>query len=157
MEQTLEVQRRVLGPEGPGTLTSMFFLVQWLMKSPDASDRDRARAVDFGRQVAERGQKNQHHWKWLAVAEYRNGHWDAAVQAAEKCIEVRGDGGWAFQFIVLALAHARRGEMDQAREWYAKARPAIDGGKGLSDTPRWLVDEAVSLLGVAPPQNEAKK
>ena len=40
--------------------------------------------------------------------------------------------------------------MEKARDWYEKARPAVDEGK-TADTPRWLIDEAKARLGAAPP------
>ena len=157
LEQLLEIRRRVLGPGHPDTRRSRFNLVVLILNTLDRPTADRTRALELTREWRGLHPDDQHSWKWLGVAEYCNGNWDAAIQATERCIKVRRDNGWAFQWIVLAVSHARRGEMDQAREWYAKARPAINAGKGgLIDTPRWLVDEAVSLLGVAPTQGEAK-
>jgi serine/threonine protein kinase/tetratricopeptide (TPR) repeat protein len=153
LEKVVEVNRRTRDPEHPSTLFSMDILAGVLLASRDAPDR--LRALELTRHTVESIPSEQIHWKWLSAAEYRNGHWEAAIRAAEKCIELRKKG-WAFHWVVLALAHARRGEMDRARAWYDKARPAIEGGKGLYDTPRWLIAEAVSLLGGEPPQGEAK-
>jgi serine/threonine protein kinase/tetratricopeptide (TPR) repeat protein len=149
-EQTLEIQRRILGVKHPQTVSSMSSLAELLLTPSDAPEQDQMRALELARESTAAVPGQQLYWKWLSVAEYRNGHWDAAIQASEKCIELRGGNGWAFQFLVLALAHAQRGEMEKARDWYEKARPAIDEGK-TADTPRWLVDEAKARLGAAPP------
>ncbi|WP_165253387.1 serine/threonine-protein kinase [Paludisphaera soli] len=127
--------------------------VERRVKDPDASRRDPAGAVEVARRACELNPEGDLNWKWLAVAEYCLGDWDAAIRAAEKCIAVRGDGGWTFQFLVLAAAHARRGESQRAREWYEKARPGVAAGH-LADTPRWLVGEASSLLEPEAPPTE---
>jgi tetratricopeptide (TPR) repeat protein len=108
--------------------------------------RKPGRDLERVRRAVELDPKEQYHWRWLAVAEYATGHWDAAIRAAEKCIELRGDEGWSFLWLTLALAHERRGDAERARAWYAKARPAIEQGR-LVDTPRWMVDEASRLFG----------
>jgi tetratricopeptide (TPR) repeat protein len=125
---------------------------EWLLSAPG---RDPERALALTRRVVELDPKDQLGWKWLGVAEYRSGHWAAAIEAAEKCIALRGDGGWAFQFLVIALSHARLGNTDRAREWYAKAGRPL-GNEEMADTPRWLILEAASLLGAERPRDEAK-
>ena len=119
------------------------------VESPGGRLRAPERDLKRARRATVLDPKDQLNWKWLGVAEYATGHWDAAVQAAEKCIEVRGDGGWSCLWLTLALAHDRRGDSDKAREWYAKARPAREEGQEghWADTPRWMVEEATHLFG----------
>jgi len=155
-ERTLEIEGRILGPVHSHTTLSRNSLVQLLLASPDASDHDRAQALELARRGTELNPGNPLCWQWLGVAEYRDGHGDAAIQATERCIKAVGDGGRVVPFLVLALAHARRGEMHQARDWYAKARPALDHGK-KAGIPRWLIDEATARLGVTPLPGEVKK
>jgi tetratricopeptide (TPR) repeat protein len=144
-EEVLEPQQRLLGRGHHETLSTMNGLVQVLLASLEFSGCVRARALELARQGAGLDPKSQLLRVWLGVAEYRDGHWEAAIQVAERCMEAPGDDHKALPWLVLALAHAHRGEMDQARVWYAKARPAIDTGK-TAETPRWLIDEAKSLL-----------
>jgi serine/threonine-protein kinase len=154
IERTLESQLRVLGPNQIDTWDSMMNLAQWLLEPRDASDNDRARALELVRQGAEL-EGTAGWWQWLGAAECRNGHWDAAIRAAERSIKLKDDEGDAFDFLVLAVAHARQGGMDQAREWYTKARPEMEKTK-TRDTPRWLRDEAAALLGAAQPEDKPK-
>jgi serine/threonine protein kinase/tetratricopeptide (TPR) repeat protein len=154
IERTLESQLRVLGPNRVETWDSMMNLAQWLLEPRDAPENDRARALELARQGAGL-EGTAGWWQWLGAAECRNGHWDAAIQAANRSIELKDEEGDAFDFLVLCVAHARRGEMDQAREWYTKARPEMEKEK-TSHTPRWLSDEAAALLGVKPSKVEAK-
>jgi tetratricopeptide (TPR) repeat protein len=146
-EPALDTEQRVLPANHPQTLESMNGLVRMLLASPDASNHDRARALELARRAAGLHPGNRRCWNWLSVAEYRNGHWDAAIQSAAKSIELRGDDSPDFPLLVLALGHAQRGEMDQARQWYAEARPALEPGK-TGDALRWLIDEARARLDV---------
>ena len=118
-KQALEAQRRVFGPEHPVTLSSVLGLLQVTCGKNIISNDDSLRAVEMGRWLVKQEANNGGFWKWLAVAEYRACNWDRAIQATQKCNELRGDQGYVFQFLILALAHARRGEMDRARAWYS--------------------------------------
>ncbi|QEH38911.1 Serine/threonine-protein kinase PknB [Aquisphaera giovannonii] len=115
----------------------------------DASRREPAEAVHLARRACEVNPGQELGWKWLGLAEYAAGNWDAAIRAEEKNIAIRAGDGWAFLYLVLASAHWRRGDPEKAREWYAKAASRIAAGGSLADTPPWLVDEASSLLGEA--------
>jgi tetratricopeptide (TPR) repeat protein len=151
-EEAMEVRRRVLGPKHNNTYISRFKVVLNLLQAPERTAADRARALELTKEWTELEPDDQYAWKWRGLAEYCNGDWDAAIRSEERCVKLRGDRGWAFQHVVFALAYAQKGEMDRARAWYEKARPAIDKGTTLappSDTPRWLVDEATARLGAA--------
>ena len=143
--ETLKIRRRIL-VEHPGW-SSMVGLVISTLSAPDPSNDDRIRALELARKMTELAPENQMSWKSLGGAEYANGHWDAAIRATEKWLAVRGDGGWYFSWILLALSHARRGEMDEAHIWYDKARRRAQRGEGLADTPPWIIDEATRLFG----------
>jgi tetratricopeptide (TPR) repeat protein len=148
LKQALEVERRVLGLDHPDTVLAMERLVQITSEKTTASDDDRSRALEMARQAVKHAPKRHLSWKWLAWAECLAGNWDAAIQAAEKCIQLKGDQGWAHQWLVLAVAHARRGEMKQARAWYAKAARERNT-EPWSDPMHKLFAEAEVLLGLA--------
>jgi hypothetical protein len=57
---------------------------------------------------------------------------------------------------MLALIHARRGELEQARTWYEKARNRKDPVDFNRPDLRPLREEAKALLGAARPL-QAKK
>jgi serine/threonine protein kinase len=69
----------------------------------------------------------------LGVAQYRAGHWQAAVDALTKAIRKRQDGGSSTDFLFLAMASWQRGDRDRAYQYYHQAldaspetRPSID-------------------------------
>jgi tetratricopeptide (TPR) repeat protein len=90
------------------------------------------------------------------VAAYCNGDWDAAIEAEERCNKLRGGSGYHFQSLVLAMAHARRGDRAEAQRWYAplEATYLLNNPPDWIDTPRWLIAEAKTLLGAGPPRSD---
>jgi tetratricopeptide (TPR) repeat protein len=156
-EQTLEIQRRVLGPDHPGLWFTISQVVVLMLGGHALSDEDRSRGLELARKLAELRPDDQLSWKWLGVAEYANGHWDAAIAAANRWIALRKDQeGHLFLHLVLAMAHARRGDRAEAQRGYDKVQMVIllNGARGWNDAPRWLIDEAKTLLGEIPSKGD---
>jgi serine/threonine protein kinase len=148
-ERDLEIVRRTLAPGNPVRLNTMSCLAELLLKYP--LEADHIRAAELAREVAAAKPGDQLAWKWLGAAEYLCGNWNAAAKAEEKCIEVRGDSGWAFQHVIIALSLSHLGKEDLAREYFEKVRNALaSGGDAFIDTPSCIVDEARAILGIAP-------
>ena len=64
-------------------------------------------------------------WNTLGVAQYRAGQWQAAIESLEKAVALR-EGGDAFNWYFLAMAHWQLGNKDEARKWYDKAVEWMD-------------------------------
>jgi hypothetical protein len=62
---------------------------------------------------------------------------------------MRGAPGYAYDWVLLAAAHARRGEIEEARAWFAKLPSRFELGE-MADTPRDLYEEVTVLLGTKP-------
>jgi tetratricopeptide (TPR) repeat protein len=88
---------------------------------------------------------------WMML--YRLGRCDESEAEIRKFMRRHPDQLEGWDRIILALVHARRGEMDEAREWYEKARPEVESGEHGQPIPSWLVDEA---FGRRRPQGEAR-
>jgi serine/threonine-protein kinase len=87
----------------------------------------------------------------LALAEYRCGRWDASISAAEQSMALR-QGGNASDWFILAMAHARKGEKDEAIRWFDKA-VASTKEKAPDDAElRQFWTEAAKLLGRPGPE-----
>jgi hypothetical protein len=54
------------------------------------------------------------------MAHYRAGAWDKAIATLDWGGEIR-DGDDGFNQLILAMAHARRGDLREARTWFNKA------------------------------------
>jgi non-specific serine/threonine protein kinase/serine/threonine-protein kinase len=92
-------------------------------------------------------------WTCLAVVFYRVGRLDDAMRAIQSSMaRPHWKGGDDFDWLVLALIHARRGEMDQARTWYDKARNRKDPVDFNRDDLKPLRDEAEALIGPKSPK-----
>jgi WD40 repeat protein/tetratricopeptide (TPR) repeat protein len=122
------------------------YWIAWLLgTTPDLRLRDPGRAVELaGRAVALAPTKGPH-WLALALANYRQGNWQAALDAVEKATCMRG-GGDSTDHFLLAMVHWRLGHRDQAPDWFAK------GTQGMlehqhDDWARFRA-EAASLLGL---------
>ena len=90
-------------------------------------------------------------WTVVGVVYYRTGQIDKAMRIIQTSMaRPRRKGGDDFDWLVLALIHARRGETDEVRIWYDKARNRKDPVGFERDELRPLREEAAALLGVRP-------
>jgi tetratricopeptide (TPR) repeat protein len=75
--------------------------------------------------AAEHNAKN-HPENWYALSElggayYRAGQFDKAIQTTQAAAKLNSDGGNAYDWFFLALAHHQKGHTDEARAWLDKA------------------------------------
>ncbi len=93
----------------------------WLLATcPDAELRDPPEALRLARCAVEVEPQQGNFWNTLGVACYRAGELDDAKKALEKSLELRNAGD-SFDWFFLALVDVKRGNVNQAREWYDKA------------------------------------
>ena len=126
----------------------------FLSQPPYAQLHDPEWVLDVARRAVELGPEDQGSWQWLGLAEYRNGHWDAAIAATERCIELRGGPPEEFHALILALAHGQKGDLERARSWYDRAVERIERSRkeeGYRTEPivKSFLDEAEALLGLS--------
>src|SRR5262249_34876176 len=82
----------------------------------------------------------------LALAEYRLGHWVGSLAAIERSMALT-NGGNAYAWFILALAHWQKGDKDEAGNWFDKA---VDWTKRYATRDADLLQlwtEAADLLG----------
>jgi tetratricopeptide (TPR) repeat protein len=60
------------------------------------------------------------YWNTLGLAFYRTGDATSAITALERSVALT-NGGTAFDYVLLALAHAQLGQQEQALSWSAQA------------------------------------
>jgi hypothetical protein len=70
------------------------------------------------------------------------------VAALDESVRLR-KGGDAFDWLYLALAHAKLGRPDEARRWYDRAARWMDTAPPRDAALRLLRAEAAGLLGLA--------
>ena len=102
--------------------------IAWLVAlSSGLSPRDYEEALRHARKVVERSPDDASAMNTLALAEYRAGHWAESIAAARRSDELFKEGHPMNGFI-LALAHGRKGEKDEARRWFDKAVEGTSAG-----------------------------
>jgi tetratricopeptide (TPR) repeat protein len=89
-------------------------------------------------------------WNTLGVAKYRAGNWRDAIEALQKSMELR-DGGDAYDWFFLAMAHWQLGHKDKAHEWYDKAVEWMGKSAPKNEELIRFRTEAAELLGVDHP------
>jgi tetratricopeptide (TPR) repeat protein len=126
----------------------------WLLATcPNTELRDPPEALRLARRAVEVEPQQGNFWNTLGVAFYRAGELDHAKQALEKSLELRNAGD-SFDWFFLALVDAKRGKIDQAREWYDKAVAWYrDNRPNDQELYRFNV-EAAKAVGLAQPTYE---
>jgi serine/threonine protein kinase len=129
-------------------------LSEWYLAARETPYFEPARALSVARRVAEQAPDNQFSWKHLALAEYLNGHWDESIRAVGRWDEIVG-GSYYYGTLIVASAHARKGDLRAARAHYERALAQMGGKRSERDFEPIdvaLRAEAEALLGLEPSQ-----
>src|SRR5262249_26338098 len=118
-QEAEQVYSRLLesNPKSPAAHNDLAWL---LATCPEPTVRDPGRAVALAGRAVELVPSTGAYRTTLGVARYRAGDWEGAVAALEKSMELR-QGGDAYDWLFLAMAHRRLDDAGQARKWYDRA------------------------------------
>jgi len=126
--------------------------VAWLLlQAPDPSFRQPRRAAALARKATELAPKVPEPRVTLALALYRAGEYDRAIQVADRVLEAPGVGDARAGFVA-AMALAARGEHAAARARFESAARRMDEKGASGARCRRLREEAARAL-----ENEQKK
>jgi hypothetical protein len=93
----------------------------WLLAgAADPVVRDPDGAVALAAKTVEMHPECGTYWNTLGAARYRAGDFRAAIADLGRATAL-SNGGTAFDHVYLAMAHARLGNSEDARRWYARA------------------------------------
>jgi tetratricopeptide (TPR) repeat protein len=112
--------------------------------------RDYEEALLHARKCVELGPPENDEFNTLALAEYRVRHWNESIAAAKKSVAI-STGGSAGDWFLLAMAHAQKGEKEEARKWYDKAIVWTNEKDPKNAELRQLRKEAAQLLAIPGP------
>jgi eukaryotic-like serine/threonine-protein kinase len=87
---------------------------------PDSPKEDLTSALELAQQAIAKAPNVGAIRNTLGVVRYRLGDWKGAIEAIEESIRLR-QGGDAFDWLFLAMAHYRLGDRDAARRWFEKS------------------------------------
>ena len=120
-----------------------------LLNHPDPSSREPARALTLASHLVEKCTTSSVYWNTLGVAYFRTDDFETAVTALERAITL-GSGGTAFDYIFLAMAHARLGNREESRRYLVQA--IFQKGKDYPSHPELarFCDEAHAMIAVEP-------
>jgi serine/threonine protein kinase/tetratricopeptide (TPR) repeat protein len=109
--------------------------------------RDSGRAVALAKEAVELSPQAGICRYTLATALYRAADYQAAIVALGDSMQMRM-GGNSIDWFLLALAHGKLGEKDQARAWYDRAVSWMDTNQPNNEVLRHFRAEAAELLGL---------
>lgn len=130
-------------PDHPMALNRLGWL---LAVCQDESIRDSKRAVELSTQAAKE-LSWLHFWFTVVVAQFRDGNYQAAVEAAAKVDEIFDGKYYVRDKFFLAMAHFRLGNHDDARRIYQQAATWVDSRHLRHDIYLYR-DEAARTLGI---------
>ncbi len=117
----------------------------WLRANhPDPARRDPAYAVALTLRAVEECPDAAAYWNTLGVAHYRAGDAGSAVAALDRATAL--GGGTAFDDVFLAMAHARLGDTDRARQELARAMVRAERDYPGNAELAGFCDEAHAIL-----------
>jgi non-specific serine/threonine protein kinase/serine/threonine-protein kinase len=154
-EKVLALRRGVQGEAHPETLEVANDLSFTLAVAPDPKDRDLARASALLDETIPRLPQGLETfagnlWNTRSLVQLRAGDPKAALESALRANALHHDQSGE-DWLLLALAHARLGDREQARGWYDRALPWLSRNRSGDQDFRRLQAEAASLLGLEPP------
>jgi eukaryotic-like serine/threonine-protein kinase len=97
----------------------------WLLARRPRLYDDSTEAARLAREATSLAPENGAYWNTLGVANCRIGDWQAAAAALEQSIRYRS-GGDPYDWLFLAMAHARMGASALARSWYDRSLTWIE-------------------------------
>ena len=123
-------------------------LAWFLTTCPEAKFRDAAKALPLAKKAVELEPRSWAYWNTLGVAYYRAGHWQLTVSSLERTIELHQQGGTAFDFFFLAMAHWKLDQKETARKLYDQAVQWMEKNAAQNEELRRFRAEAEQLLGI---------
>lgn len=128
-----------------------------LATDPDPARRDVAEALRLAEEAVKAQPDNAVYLNTLGVAQYRAGNLQAAIETLDGSTRIRGPNAESGFF--LAMAHARLGHHDMARENYRTADQSSREAKPGSELSRFR-EEAAAIVaafdGAAPDKASAE-
>jgi serine/threonine protein kinase len=134
-------------PDEPDCISKLVIL---LTMSPDLLLRDAVRAADLATRTLP--DSCGQYWRLRALAQYRAGLWENAIESAGKAM-VQLEGGDCIDRFILAMACWQNGNRDDAQHWFELAIDRLERGEQILYhdlgplAVKQLREEADRLLG----------
>ena len=93
----------------------------WILATGPAEVRDPQKALLWAQKAIQASPNNWACLNTLGVVYYRLGRHQGSIETLQKSIQANKDGGFAADFLFLAMAHHKLGHAEEAKQNYAKA------------------------------------
>lgn len=127
----------------------------WLLITGPEEHRDIPRALTLANAAAATEPKKARLRTTLALAHYRAGAWNDAINVLSENESANG-ADVPLQALVRAMAYVKLDQPETARDWYEKAHRWLEDHPATihDEATRLLLDETANLLGMKPPSVE---
>jgi tetratricopeptide (TPR) repeat protein len=132
-----------LNPDDGPTHNSLALVLATL---PDGPGCDYEEALFHAKRAVALGPQQGNRYTTLALAEYRVGRWSESLAASERSVALEHAGD-AFNWFLMAMAHAQKGEKDEARRSFDNAVAWMKEHNPRRLIFRQLWTEAAELVG----------
>ena len=139
----------------------------WQLATADLSGVDdpalRARTHELAREYVQRAveanMESAAIWNTFAWVMVRLEDYEQALEAVAVGRELRGGATDLSDWLCAAVCHAELGDEDEARRWFDRALPYVDGtiDRTVNDQEQVLVGEAARRLGVPSPVPDRRR
>jgi serine/threonine protein kinase/predicted Zn-dependent protease len=140
----------------PDVIWQKRLYARFLTRCPAVQFRDQERAIALAKQALQAAPQVPEGWQILGEAEYRTGHWEAAIEALDHETRLGTKDSPALA-LYLAMAKWQLGRRAEARRLYDQAVGEMDQSRSRNDDLRRLCAEAAGLLGLPEPTVPSKK
>lgn len=135
-----------------GRLALVLNNLAWTLATcEDVSLRKPNEAVAYAQRATRLAPDEGNYWNTLGAVYVRLQDWDGARRALGRSLELRGNGGDAFDWFFLAIIDAKQGKTISARDWYDKAVNSLHDGHQPGDELDRFQVEAAEVLGLPRP------
>jgi tetratricopeptide (TPR) repeat protein len=128
----------------------------FLTHCPATQFRNPERAVALAKHALQWAPQSRRGWQILGEAEYRSGHWQAAIEALANATKFGTKDDRSLS-LYLAMAHGQLGHKAEARKRYDQAVGWMEKRPSRDEDLLRLRAEAAALLGLPEPTAPAKK
>jgi tetratricopeptide (TPR) repeat protein len=140
----------------PDVYWLLFLYARFLTNCPATQFRNRERAVVLTKHGLKWSPESRWGWQTLGEAEYRSGHWPAAIEALVNASK-SGTNDDPSLALFLAMAQWQLGDKTEARRLYAQAVGWLEKKPSRDERLTRLRAEAAALLGQPEPKAPAPK
>jgi tetratricopeptide (TPR) repeat protein len=142
--------REQLAKDSPTSALYQNNLAWFLTTCPMPKFRDPARAVSLAAKAVELEPKSANYRNTLGVAYYFAGNWSRAIEELNRSEHMSASR--ALDWLFLAMAHKRQGDLATARQWYARAVESLEKEDPETTETKRFRAEAAAVLGGEPVQ-----